>query len=619
MIVFPSIIKTWTGINDWAAAHGSQKTVRHHSSTIEMALRNYIRILNLHPSLDDPSAPVRYDLQSVALEDQPKYEALSYVWGQPGARVDVEISGRWIGITQSLHNALRRLRFTGAPRVLWVDQLCINQWDEEDKARQVRLMRRIYSQCQNCLIWLDDIPAGTSEADVDVGLMVLRDQAAAAVVDQNTIYGHDTPPLRTREELDSFIRLLQLIKEHLWWRRLWTVQEAVLPPSATIILGQHYIPWSVLIESIHGTWDAANHAQLNERIDTEPDFEHIFNHLGANLAWLANAKSGRDSATELIKRWRPRQATDVRDKVYGLLGLTMSGSLPYSEDCNYGRSARDVFCNLTYDMILSEGNLLPLILDPRLEEAKATPNMPRWAIDAADEPKLNTDWFHINSWPEYNAHGGRQLDREMLAAGWKTTTESLDLKGAFVDVIEVVGEPWINADRIFNRDKDLLVRHIKEWVQLARDHFKSRAHQLFHLGFDNQAAVDEHIGRLMLGDMIRNGIQNVERRAGGDDVAAFYNFLDTEEPNETYITIKGMALNRRFFITKTGLIGLGSVDTEPGDEVWVLHGGFVPFTLKQRERDNPADYDFRGHCYVQGIMDGEGFGFEAEMRKVTLY
>lgn len=64
--------------------------------------------------------------------------------------------------------------------------------------------------------------------------------------------------------------------------------------------------------------------------------------------------------------------------------------------------------------------------------------------------------------------------------------------------------------------------------------------------------------------------------------------------------------NQIFFVTQGGMMGLGHLDTEPGDEVWVFDGGGkFPFVVKRQERGNEYDYDFVGCCYVQGIKFGE--------------
>ncbi|KAF7555877.1 hypothetical protein G7Z17_g1800 [Cylindrodendrum hubeiense] len=67
--------------------------------------------------------------------------------------------------------------------------------------------------------------------------------------------------------------------------------------------------------------------------------------------------------------------------------------------------------------------------------------------------------------------------------------------------------------------------------------------------------------------------------------------------------------NREFFVTENGYMGIGPVGVRPGDEVWNLIGGHVPFILRlsSQNRCDGGDRCYRlvGESYVHGIMDGE--------------
>lgn len=59
--------------------------------------------------------------------------------------------------------------------------------------------------------------------------------------------------------------------------------------------------------------------------------------------------------------------------------------------------------------------------------------------------------------------------------------------------------------------------------------------------------------------------------------------------------------NRRLIVTSKGYIGLGPSALREGDQVCVLFGGIVPFTLRQED----GVYRMIGECYVHGLMRGE--------------
>ena len=89
---------------------------------------------------------------NVSLTWRARYEALSYTWGDPKITKPVICSGKKIEITANLHSALYHLRYPDRQRILWVDALCINQEDDNDKETQVQRMGRIYSKAQRVLI-----------------------------------------------------------------------------------------------------------------------------------------------------------------------------------------------------------------------------------------------------------------------------------------------------------------------------------------------------------------------------------------------------------------------------------------------------------------------------------
>lgn len=74
-------------------------------------------------------------------------------------------------------------------------------------------------------------------------------------------------------------------------------------------------------------------------------------------------------------------------------------------------------------------------------------------------------------------------------------------------------------------------------------------------------------------------------------------------------------VNRRFFITPSGYIGLGPRTMQVSDTVAILYGCRWPVIL----RSQGDHYTIRGICYVYGIMDGEKVReFEAEGKRLEV-
>lgn len=572
-----------------------------------MTTQALIQLLDLLPHNGVEDSLIQCSVRSASLADDPEYEALSYVWSDDvsPSLVEVEVAGEMVAVTSNLHSALRRLRLADKPRALWIDQLCINQLDAKEKATQVRLMREIYSSCRCCILWMGEIPDYIPLADAQAVVSLFEYMAASyAARESGGIPGlasiaadpEWTGPSRAMATLVGEDLLREDRYGLSWWGRIWTVQEAALPKKLVMMWGPLTMPWEKMIEASL-CWTTATPWDVHE-LSEKPNGPCLGSVM-AKIVWLEVAKSKGDSPLYLVFRWRHRSATDPRDKAYALMGLCEKGSMPLVEQCDYDMPTTEVFCRLSTDLILSEGTLTPLIVDPRAEPDRATPGLPRWALDVASMPQFNTDWFHLYGYHEYIAHGDHDLDLDAFKERMLEEPEVLRIEGSFADTVAYVGTPF-RWDKRFRTEDQMYIDRLKEWHDLGRKHAP------------NRLTFWEDFGRTVLGDLIRDGEQWVERHATTADVHELYEFmLEGGGDEEARRTVKRMAMNQTFFVTRTGLLGMGHVDTKPGEEVWVLRGGKMPFTLAGRAKEEDG-YDFGGKCYVHGLMNGELFYFDDE-------
>lgn len=524
------------------------------------------------------------------------------MWGDPNSLIQIEVANEKINITENFHAALCRLRLKDEKRALWIDQLCINQWDTREKKQQVQLMRRIYSQCQKCIFWMGEIPRSVTEIEANEAFGLFKYMAEIYMAGSEE--GISVPDcLHSDAWFDGTIKALQAfsIEGNPWWARVWTVQEAVLPLEKVFLWGRLSIPWQTVRRATL-TWTQSYPDRLDERLK-EPWKMKIMADMMAMVVWLDTAKL-QDRPVFLVNQWRFREATDPRDKIYALMGLCPSGKLPSMEKCNYDMSAVDVFCGLSFDLMRSEQDLFPLIMDPRLEIGKATPGIPRWVLDASHISEWNTDWFHLFAWDHYNAHGGRALDLSKIPSRQEDVSHMLEVEGVFVDTIEVVGEPAIPT-RDQEIDHQTRREQLRTWEALAEQHIKRGTYKSSEL-YPGGYTLRQAFGRLILGDLLRNGEQRVEAPADEEDVESVYEFMQSGKLYWTHQTVQGSMDNQRFFVTKTVLMGIGHMDTQPGEEVWVFHGGNFPFTIIPREGSNEDVYNFGGQCCA-GNDERRGF------------
>lgn len=126
-----------------------------------------IRLVRFAPesaNTNREDTPIRLDLRHASVnDDKTQYTALSYVWGDQSDSRKIFINGYLARIGCNLHDALCHLRQMGVSSWLWIDAICIQQSNLEEKSWQVNLMRSVFSQAELVYAWLGP---GTLATDV---------------------------------------------------------------------------------------------------------------------------------------------------------------------------------------------------------------------------------------------------------------------------------------------------------------------------------------------------------------------------------------------------------------------------------------------------------------------
>lgn len=103
-------------------------------------------------------------LEMISVESPPPFEALSYTWGSNIVDSPLYVEAGNLPIRANLDAALRSLRLPNLARRLWVDAICINQDDVQERTRQVQYMRLIYKRATRVIVWLGLKSPGIEEA-----------------------------------------------------------------------------------------------------------------------------------------------------------------------------------------------------------------------------------------------------------------------------------------------------------------------------------------------------------------------------------------------------------------------------------------------------------------------
>lgn len=118
----------------------------------------------------------------------------------------------------------------------WIDSICINQNDTSERESQIRLMGQIYRQATQTLVWLGEQTGETDRAlDFLAGLAERRQKLRQAANKRHRRKPQDL------EDHPGWKYLEQLLQNS-WWRRVWTLQEFLIPENLKFYCGPKALP-----------------------------------------------------------------------------------------------------------------------------------------------------------------------------------------------------------------------------------------------------------------------------------------------------------------------------------------------------------------------------------------
>ncbi|KAM5350683.1 hypothetical protein ACJ41O_007188 [Fusarium nematophilum] len=310
--------------------------------------KRQIRLFELLPGAKDEQ--LRGRLMTADLNTHPVFDALSYVWGDPTPRFTLRIDDDgFLEISENLGNALICLRQQKEPRTLWADAICINQQDKQERGHQVRFMRAVYRTAQTVRVWLDE--------DVDPKSKPFQ-MARRLYVPGRPINWDVCPGASNARDLRNLVRVgdfeldfwepLSKILNNLYFRRVWTQQELFLArnllfhlPGGTLSPGPLIQFDAALMRSI-GVFKGTLSTDYVHKAGVPSLFSNKYYGFLATKVPSFNVTEvpqfNQASLLWLFLRSNNLEATDPKDRVYGMLGLARDcGENDILPDYNLGQ------------------------------------------------------------------------------------------------------------------------------------------------------------------------------------------------------------------------------------------------------------------------------------------
>jgi len=325
----------------------------------------HIRILILQKG--EPEEDLKAKLVSMPLKGKPppQFDALSYVWGPPpdSHRIYIEdktvrfrnlkgqskwrhainarMGGARMYVRSNLNNALKKLRMSDKDIPLWIDAICINQSDNNEKNLQLLTINEVYSRAQTVRVWL-----GEANQLSDIGMDLVKELIVTRKV---------TEIFAQQEGKEKLIAFVDLIRSR-WFARRWIIQEIFFAEKAHLHCGSRQpVPWKdfvtavALFMKLHN--EIPNYVRIKEIRTLNQEQWDALPAYGANALMKLDSELIRRGRGEhqllrtldyLVSRLVAFDAGDPRDTIFAVRNLARKTSIQLPEP-SYRKSVLDVF------------------------------------------------------------------------------------------------------------------------------------------------------------------------------------------------------------------------------------------------------------------------------------
>jgi hypothetical protein len=504
---------------------------------------------------------------------------------------------------------------------IWIDALCINQKDDQEKSVQVEQMGTIFRQAATVVAWLG--PATPESHDAIQKLWNISSVlpecdkllAVASEVAKKIGEGLTTRDGLTRDDHLGLASVFQFLRRP-WFQRAWVIQEICLPPEVIFLCGHNDI---TLVNLSAALYSLSIFASAYERCSFRP-FEiaaqlilRKLNPVGFTTLYLALFRKPLSLKNLLLATNRGvsqediLQATDPRDRIYALLGLA-NDTQELSIRPDYSKSCRLVYTEFA-EAVLMVGDDLDILSKcqfPRFQEG-----LPSWV------PDWSTTFSHRIAAKSDHLFSASGISLPSLSISHDSDGRRiLVLAGARVDALHTVtrqfhsyiegeGPTLPHGSGYLREVESLLGQRSSIYSSTQREEalwrtpigdWDSTSNSPTNL--KNQPA---RAGDLMLNSYraLRGFSEHLEG-CGSDLLKSIPSALVSMRYLEV---LECKSRRRKMFITSQGYLGLGPENMQPKDLICIFLGGHVPFIV--RETAVGGQYELIGEAYVYGIMDGE--------------
>ncbi|KAK1850935.1 heterokaryon incompatibility protein [Colletotrichum chrysophilum] len=610
---------------------------------------------------------VRYALSMDDLVTPISYTALSYTWGENIFDAMIECDGHEKEITKSLESALLHFRREDESVMLWIDQICIDQGNNDEKGQQIPLMSRIYQRATNTAIWLGEASEGSDVAIKLLEEVNIRLQFTTEDDIDPKEFNRICLPKPDSQDWHALWKLLS----RKWFTRVWIIQEVILSRDPWVACGESLITWenlssgcmqlvttgiSAWLRKKAVEWAAeeaakeaaeavAKEAAKGATNDSKTDDRDM-----CELAWQLHRmkQSAQDSDNTLVPllvQSRGAQCYNPRDKVYGLLGVVNEDhqaavKVSYADDFPAAKLYQQVVAHH-----VSQHPTRWALHEVLACVDHDSPHLPSWVPDW-NRPRLTVALGYTTaSQGIYRAHG--RFERKMWISedfkDWERLPvrgDEMSVQGFLVDTISTTSRLIENPDLAFENPMNGNQTLLEVWKFVSEMVTYPQPHTLFSALCQTLVAGRNDTGKQKRPEsyeeiisLLLDASTGMEPSITGQTYTARQKKpkgrgrLELERLKDHKVGSAGDTFqelrtamvnalkNRKLGVTEKGHLGLFLGHANVGDQVYVLENCHVPFVMR---KTNGGRFRLVGECYVHGMMHGEAIGSDASLTEVVL-
>lgn len=622
-----------------------------------------IRLITLLQRSGPNDNIIRCRLYKASLDDRPTFTALSYVWGSKETSFSISINNVPIRVGRNLLSALAGVGVRWGEITLWVDAICINQDDLVERARQISMMGRIFSEAQRTIAYISD--GAPNEGTYSLCLAILKQDLppeASLTLARRVHEGMAAPvpergdntraPLNFDAATQLSVARLALEQSQFWWRA-WIVQELILARDLVIQCSIVVLPWTLLSEALlqseFNTYHQVSNVDGVTYVIRVP--KKIQGIVRAREAWHNDPTSPRDLLS-VLNTYLVNMASDPRDKIWAFLGISDEGNDEDLVQVNLTKSIEEVYTSFARKYINKHKSLriiqsagIGLTATWRTTEGDSALRIPSWVPQwYYVDPKNSGERAVLDLTGKlFNASKSRPANVTLAPCGTilraqgyyvesiadikakDTTEKQLPMKqylSWFIDTYMSISggsTNYVNGEPLL---KVYFRTMLLDQLPNTQSRLGSGSNQFANLLLVFSRALKE-VG--IFDDLLNTGVDSMGREvltitrttdrqkfvileeddidavlATGGSVASSFNIHNALGTWIMSIEI-GTMQNRVLFICSKGYLGMGPPGLLSSDMIYILLGCSVPMVLRKVD----DHFLLVGECYVHSLMDGE--------------